>query len=132
MKWLFRRLFGPFAVGSLVCILLLLAWTKVAAGTRVAIGFPETALASLFILPFEAIGLALLLPIGLGLRNMLLPRRVKWLLLVIIGAMLGIVVVLPIIDFNNMPALLELALPAACGALSAGVWFAFNRDLARR
>jgi hypothetical protein len=129
MTWVVRRLLIPFAVGSMVCTTLLLVWAISGSGTGAGVGLHDLVLAALFILPFEAVGLVLLVPIALLLCDLSLPRHVLPLLLAVVGAALGIVVVLPISD---RPYLMELTLPATCGALSALVWFGFNRDANRR
>lgn len=89
------------------------------------LGLRDFAFAALLILPFQAVGLGLLVPIALLVCDLSLPRPLYPILLAVIEAALGTVVVLPISD---RPYLLELALSATCGALSALVWFAFNRD----
>jgi hypothetical protein len=129
MAWVVRRLLIPFAVGSVVCTFLLLGWAIWGTDTEVTLGVRDFALAALFVAPFLAVGLGMLVPIALLLRDLPLPRLLYPLLLAAIGALLGAVVVLPI---SNQPYFLELSLPAACGALSALVWFAFNRDAIRR
>jgi len=129
VTWVFRRLLIPFAVGSVLCTALLLVWVISGSDTGAGVGLHDLVLAALFILPFEAVGLVLLVPIALLLCDLSLPRHVLPLLLAVVGAALGIVVVLPISD---RPYLMEFTLPATCGALSALVWFAFNRDANRR
>jgi hypothetical protein len=94
-----------------------------------SLGLHDFAHAALLILPFQAVGLGLLVPIALLLCNLSLPRPAYPMLLAVVGAALGTVVVLPISDW---PYLLELTLPATCGALSALVWLAFNRDAIKR
>ena len=129
MVWIARRLVAPFAVGSIICIFLLLVWASRASDAKASLSLHDVALAGLFVLPFQVVGLLLLVPIALLLCGLTLPRPAYPMLLAIVGAALGAVVVLPISD---RPSLLELSLPAACGALSALVWFAFNRDAIQR
>ena len=127
MIWLLRRLLGPFVIGSIVCATLLLLWTwttEIEASARL----PDAALAFLFMLPFQAVGLILLLPLALALGNRTLRVRFYPVLLALIGSVLGVVVVLPIMD---APSFLEIALAATCGAVSAIVWFVINLDVAR-
>lgn len=129
MVWAVRRLLVPFAVGGFVSTVLLLVWANWGGDTGVGVGLHDLALAALFILPFQTAGLALLVPIALLLCGLSLPKPVYPMLLAFVGAALGTVVVLPISD---RPQLLELTLPAICGASSALVWFAFNRDVIKR
>jgi hypothetical protein len=129
MVWIVRRLLVPFALGSVVCTILLLVWAIWGSDTEVSIGLHGFAFAALVILPFQAVGLALLVPIALLLCDLSLPRPVYPILLAVVGAALGTVVVLPI---SERPHFLELILPATCGAVSALVWFAFNRDAIKR
>jgi hypothetical protein len=129
MTWILRRVLVPFVVGSVVCAVLLLAWAIWGSDTEVSLGIHDYALAALLVLPFQAIGLCMLVPIALFLGDLSLPRLVYPMLLSVVGAALGTVVILPISD---SPYFLELTLPATCGALSALVWFAFNRDAIKR
>ena len=129
MAWVIRRFLAPFAVGSVFCTVLLLAWVVWGSDAQGSLGLHDFAFGAFLILPFQAIGLGLLLPIALLLCNIPLPRPVYPMLLALVGAALGAVVVLPI---SGRPDFLELTLPAICGALSALVWFAFNRDAIKR
>lgn len=129
MVWVVRRLIIPFAVGSVISTTLLLLWTIWGTNTEVSLGFHDLAFAALLVLPFQAVGLGLFVPIALLLGDMSLQRPVYAALLAAVGAALGTVAVLPISDRIY---LLELTLPAACGAISALVWFAFNRDAIKR
>jgi hypothetical protein len=129
MPWLVRRFLVPFALGSLACTILLLVWAIWSSDTEVSLHLHDFALAALFVLPFEAVGLALLVPIALLLGGLSLPTPFYPLLLAVLGSALGTLVVLPISD---RPYFLELTLPASCGALSALIWFAFNRDAINR
>jgi len=129
MIWTLRRVLVPFAIGGGVGIALLLVWTIWGSDAEVSVGVHDLALAALFVLPFEAVGLALLVPIALLLGGLSLPTPFCPLLLAILGSALGTLVVLPISD---RPYFLELTLPASCGALSALIWFAFNRDAINR
>lgn len=116
-------------VGSAVCIVLLLIWAIWVSETEVSFGTHDFLFTALLILPFQAIGLCLLIPIALLLCDLSLPRPVYPMLLALIGALLGPVVILPVSDRLYF---LDLTLPATCGALSALVWFAFNRDAIKR
>jgi hypothetical protein len=129
MVWAVRRVLIPFAVNGVVGIVLLLAWTIWGSDTEVRVGLHDFALATLFVLPFQAVGLALLVPIALLLCDLSLPKGVYPTLLAVVGAAVGMVVVLPISD---RPHFLDFTLPATCGALSALVWFAFNQDAIKR
>ena len=125
MIWMVRRLLVPFALGSVVCTILLLVWGIWVSDTEVSIGLHDLAFAALLILPFQAVGLGLFVPIVLLLCDLELSRPIYPILLAVVGAALGMVVVLP---FSERLYFLELTLPATCGAFSALVWFAFNRD----
>lgn len=129
MAWVVRRLLIPFALGSAICTTLLLVWLTWGSDTEVGVGLNDVAIAAFVVLPFQGIGLGLLVPIALLVCDLSLPRPVYPVFLAIIGAMIGTIVVLPI---TERPYLLELTLPAACGTLSALVWFAFNRDAIRQ
>jgi peptidoglycan/LPS O-acetylase OafA/YrhL len=129
MVWVLRRVLIPFAAGGVVGIALLLAWTVWGSDTEVSVGLHDLALAALFVLPFQAAGLAILVPIALFLCDLPLPRPLYPALLAVVGAAFGIAVVLPISD---RPHFLDFTLPATCGALSALVWFAFNQDAMKR
>jgi hypothetical protein len=107
---------------------LLLVWTTVAADTETPFRLSDAALFSLFILPFEAIGLIILLPIALVICDRSGSRLLCSVLLVIVGSAIGVGVVLPI---TSTTTVLELSLPAACGAANALIWFAINRDAVR-
>jgi hypothetical protein len=98
VTWLLRRFIGPFIVGSIICATLLLVWAIGAADAEPALRLSDVALALLFIAPFEAIGLVLLLPFALSLPNLSVSDPVYALLLIAVGAALGAVVVLPIAD----------------------------------
>jgi hypothetical protein len=128
MVWMTRRLLIPFAVGSVVCTIFLLIVALSGTDTEVSLGLHDLALAGLFVLPFQAVGLALLVPIALLLCGLSLPRPAYPILLAIVGAALGAAIVLPISD-RPLPG---LGLPSACGALSGLIWFAFNRDAVKR
>mgnify|MGYP007100029306 FL=1 len=128
MPWLLRRVLAPFITSSIVCTVLLLVWTTVAADTETPLRLSDAALASLFILPFEAIGLIILLPIALVICDRSGSRLLCSVLLVIVGSAIGVGVVLPIASTTTV---LELSLPAACGAANALIWFAINRDAVR-
>ncbi len=129
MIWIVRRLLVPFAVGSAVSIVLLLIWALWMDDSGVSFRIHDFALAAGFVLPFQLVGFALLVPIALLLCNLPLPKSAYPALLATVGAALGITVVLPISDEPNF---LDLTLLATCGALSALVWFAFNRDAIKR
>jgi hypothetical protein len=129
MGWAIRRVLVPFAVGGVVDIFFLLAWTIWGSDTEVSVGLHDLTLAALFVLPFQAVGLVLLVPIALLLCDLSLPKPIYPTLLAVVGAALGIVVVLPITD---RPHFLDFTLPATCGALSALVWFGFNQDAIKR
>jgi len=128
MTWLVRRLLAPFLVGSAVCIALLFV-QAVPMVTR-PVDLFDLKLAGLIVVPFEAIGLIMLLPIALALRHRSLSHRFYLVLLAGIGAAISIVVVMPIAE--GIPSSTNLLLAMTCGAASALVWFVFNRDAAPR
>lgn len=125
MLWIVRRLIAPFALGSLVCILLLVICAIWSSQTHESFGPGDFAMFALFVLPFEVIGFCLLVPIALFVCNLSFPRPVYPMLLAAVGAIIGVVVVLPIAD--DAPPL-DFALPTACGMVSAMIWFACNQD----
>ena len=129
MVWVVRRLLVPFAVGSVVCTIFLFIWAILGSDTEVSVGLHDLAFAALLILPFQAAGLVLLVPIALLLCDLSLPRPIYPVLLAAVGAALGTVVVLPISD---RPYFVDFILSATCGASSALVWFVFNRDAIKR
>jgi hypothetical protein len=123
--WIFRRILLPFVVGAAACIGLLLVWLILNTDTTMGVGLRDLALIALFVLPFQVIGLALLVPSALLLCSLSFPKPVYPAVLVLVGAALGVVVTLPISD---RPHPLEFILPAICGAMSAMIWFLLNRD----
>jgi hypothetical protein len=128
MVWVIRRLIVPFAVGSVVCTAFLLIWVNWGADAEVIFRLNDLLVAVLFILPLEAVGLALLVPVALLICHLSLPRKAYPVLIAVTGAVLGIV----LMPLSFEPYLLEFTLPATCGALSALVWFAFNQDAIKR
>lgn len=126
--WLFRRLLIPFALGTIVCAAIFIVWALAATESQANVTLRDIFFATYFIMPFEALGLLLLLPIALVIGDRL-PWPLSVLLLVLIGALLGVALVLPI---SEAPTLLDFALPATCGAVSALIWFLVNRDVGRR
>lgn len=124
--WLWRRLLYPFVVASIVCTALLLALVFASEGATPT--FSDLKLAALMVLPFEALGLILLLPIALALRSQSLPRDVYAALVVLIGPAIGVAIVLPLSDGSPIQA---FTLPAAFGAVSASIWLALNREAIR-
>jgi hypothetical protein len=125
MSWAIRRLFGPFAAGTVVCTVFLLVWVNWGAGAEASFRLNDVEVAALFILPLEAVGLAMLVPVALLICHLSLPRKAYPILITVTGAMLGMMMMMPLSD---TPYLLEFALPVTCGALSGLVWFAFNLD----
>lgn len=94
-----------------------------AADNRWALHISDVAHVWPFILLFEAVGVALLLPLGLALLRRPLPTLLYPFLLAIAGSAIGALLMVPIsIGGVGLPTL-----PMACGALSALVWLAFNR-----
>jgi hypothetical protein len=128
MVWLGRRFLVPFAVGSAVCAILLLVWTIFPSDTEVRINLQDFAFTVLLILPFQVAGLCLFVPVALLLSDLSLPKPIYPILLVVVGAILGSVVVLPV---SERPYFLDVTLAASCGALSAVIWLAFNRDVVK-
>jgi NAD/NADP transhydrogenase beta subunit len=126
MIWVWRRLVLPFLVGGTVCTVILLLIVMGSEAARPT--FADLKLAALLVLPFEALGLILLVPIALALRNQSLPRWMLATLVVLIGSALGVVIVLPISDGTPIQA---FSLPATLGAASAAIWFALNREVMR-
>jgi hypothetical protein len=129
MTWLVRRLLVPLVVGSILCSALLLFWMVAGSDTGATIRLSDAAFAALLVLPSEAIGLIILLPIALALCSRSVPQAALALLLAIVGSCIGAALAMPISD---APSLQDFALPAACGSISALVWFALNRDVTRR
>ena len=125
MSWVVRRLLVGFAVGNVVCTILLLVWTVPGSDAAVSVGLRDLAFAGLVILPFQAVGLGVLFQSPCLYVTCRFQGRLircfwrSW------ERRCGTVVVLPI---SESPYFLELTLPATCGALSALVSFAFNRD----
>jgi hypothetical protein len=128
MIWVVRRLLVLFAASSAVCMIIVLVAATWLSESSSSLAAHDFTLAALFVLPFQAVGFAMLVPTALLLSGLSLPRPVYPMLLALVGAALGTVLVLP---FSDAPSLLDLTLPATCGALSALVWFAFNRNAIR-
>ncbi|URD60708.1 hypothetical protein M8312_13160 [Sphingomonas sp. KRR8] len=129
MNWTLRRIVGPLALGTVLGTVALLVWTMWGRDVGGDFRLDGLAVLVLFVFPFQIVGLALLLPVALLLCDMALPRPLYGVLLPMVGALLGVAVVLPIVD---RAPLLDSALPAACGAMSSIAWLAFNRDAIRR
>jgi hypothetical protein len=129
MIWLLRRLLGSLLVATAICTALVFAWVLPTLNTGPALTFSDVAMGYFIMLPFAVVGMILLLPIALALRSLALPEWIHPLLIIVVGAALGIVVVFPI---GNGPPLQDFTLATACGAASALVWLAFNRDRANR
>jgi hypothetical protein len=128
MVWFLRRFVAPFALGTIICAALFLIWGAYTFDGASSIKSNDVVLAILFVAPFEAMGLILLLPIALALCHLAFPRPIVLVFLAALGSILGVVVLWPMSD---RPGSFEL-LPAACGALSALAWIAFNQDALRR
>jgi hypothetical protein len=129
MTWLLRRLMGPLMVASAACTALLFVWTMPGVNTGAKLTPHDLALGYSFILPFAAVGMILLLPIALALRDLSLSGRVYPLVVTAVGAVLGIALVLPISDDARLS---DFFLAGACGAVSATAWLAFNRGSGNR
>lgn len=127
--WIVRRIIFPFVAGEAVGIGLLLVWLVLNNGTIMGLNLRELALVAIFVLPFQAVGMALLVPIALLICSLSFPKPAYPPLLVLVGAALGVVVTLPISD---RPHLLEFTLPAICGAMSAMIWFLLNQDIIKQ
>jgi len=123
--WIVQRIILPFVAGAAVGIGLLLVWLIANTDTTTGFVLRDFALIALLVLPFQAVGLVLLVPIALLLCSLSFPKPVYPALVVLVGAALGVVVMLPISDGSN---LLDFTLPATCGAISAIIWFLLNRD----
>lgn len=125
MGWVLRRLLLPFAVGSVICASLLLIWGIWSADAKAPLSPYDIAFVTLLVMPYQAVGVGLLAPMALLLCDLELPRPMYPIILGVIGSVLGLIVTLPITDRPDLP---EFILPATCGALSALVWLAFNRN----
>lgn len=115
MNWTLRRIVGPLALSTVLGTVALLVWTVWGRDVGGDFGLGGLAFLALLVFPFQIVGLALLLLVALLLCGMSLPRPAYGVLLPIVGALLGIAVVLPI---SERAPLLDFALPAACGAIS--------------
>lgn len=89
MIWVVRRLLIPFAMGSVVSTMLLVIWIAWRTDTEAGLALNDLAFAALLVLPFQAVGLALLVPIALLLGDLALPRPVFPAILAAVGAALG-------------------------------------------
>jgi hypothetical protein len=85
-----------------------------------------------FIIVFEGLGLMLLVPIALalGLLSHSIVKPAYPLLVGVLGSAIGVILVLPI--SVGAPTFPDILLPVTCGAISALIWLAFNRDVVRR
>ena len=126
MAWVIRRIALPFVVGSALCIILLLALVFWTGDAGLSLRLHDLELVALFVVLFQAAGLALFVPTALLLVRSSIQGPKYLILLALLGAVLGIVVMLPIMSAGRR--LIDLSLPAGCGALSALVWFAFNQN----
>jgi hypothetical protein len=122
MNWLLRRLLTPILVGSVASTALLFIWDT-PVDKRWALNIVDLVNVWPFVLLFQAVGLTLLLPLGLYLVKRSTPPAQSSLVLAIAGSAIGALLMLPIsVGGIGLPSL-----PMACGALGALVWSGFNR-----
>lgn len=127
--WFVRRLLAPFVLGTVVCAAFFLIWVAVTIDGTWHPTSRDIVDATVIIFPFEAVGLILLVPIAFLLFRSNLRPPLQVVLLIAVGSAVGALVAGPL--FSGL-SLLQFSLPATCGALSALVWTALNRDLIRR
>jgi hypothetical protein len=126
MIWPIKRLIIPLVLNTMICVVMLQVWIALETeGWPPSIRASDFAVFMFLLLPFEALGLVLLLPIALFVCDLSLPRLLYPTLLMVAGGALGVVVVLPTSERPFGP---DLVLPATCGATSALIWIALNRD----
>jgi hypothetical protein len=122
MNWLFRRLLTPLLVGSVASTALLFIWDT-PVDERWALNIGDVVTVWPFVLLFQAVGLTLLLPLGLYLVRRSTPPLQLSSVLAIAGSAIGALLMLPIsVGGIGLPSL-----PMTCGALGALVWSGFNR-----
>jgi hypothetical protein len=110
-------------LGTLACVFLLVASVAITQAAT-SLTFRDIELAFLFIAPFEAAGLLLLLPIALVIGDTPLPRTAAIAIVTAVGSLIGVALALPI---GERGLSLDFALPAVCGGVSAIIWMATNR-----
>jgi hypothetical protein len=126
MDWFLRRFLYPLIVGSVACAAPLILFLAEMAGSPPSLRLEDAWWTLLVILPFEALGLMLLLPIGLLVSKQPLSHLLAVCTVILVGAGIGIAVALPV---SNAPMHQDFALSAMFGAVSAAIWLRINRDL---
>lgn len=124
MTWPLRRFLAPVLAGSIVCTGLLFGWTMVQ--DLRAPHLADTARVWPFMLLFEALGLVLLVPLASVIFKWSPSKLLRPFLFAVVGSVIGVVLILPISVAR--PTFPEILLPLACGAVSALIWLAFNRE----
>jgi len=112
-------------VGSFACAALLILFIITMADTPQSLRLEDLWVTVALILPFEALGLILLLPIALFVCKQSLPFALTAAAVTLVGAGIGPAIGLPL---SNAPMHQDLALPATFGALSAAIWLSLNGD----
>jgi len=121
---MFRRVLLPFGVSVVAIVSLMLAWSSITANDGIGSIMPAVYLFTLWVSPFVAVGLVLLLPVQVIIRRAKLPPPIARSTFVFAGGILGTVLILPLAEHLTF----ELLIGTGAGALSAGIWSSLNRD----
>ena len=117
-----RRAILPFVITTIMLAAALLVWVLPTPSFQWEYVWRDAKLILLWVSPFTAFGLLLLLPVARLTDRIALSLKARFATLFFVGGALGTLLMLPLADKLTF----DLLVGAAAGAFSAGIWALLN------
>jgi hypothetical protein len=114
----------PFAIATIVIAAALLVWALSESSSQWEYVWRDAELALLWVSPFTALGLLLLVPVAWLTDRITLGPKVRFATMLFAGGALGTLLMLPLAERLTF----DLLMGTAAGAVSAGIWTLLNPD----